>query len=57
MRVSAHENVAVELPLHGRKRLQVAPRHDLVPVYDADLEVADRDELGFGQASNLRGRW
>ena len=53
MGVSAHEDVAVELALHGCQRFQVSPRHHLVAMDDSDLEVANRDELRFGQSCYL----
>ena len=53
MSVPADKDVAVELSLHGSKRLHISPRNDLMAVNDANLEVVDLDHFRLGQTCHL----
>lgn len=47
--VAGDEDVAIELALQRAQRLRVAPRHHLVPVAQAELELANLHSLVLGQ--------
>ena len=49
MRVSCDQNVHVQLSLHASQSLHVTPRHNLVAVDEAYLEVAYLDDFGLWQ--------
>ena len=51
--MAAHQDVAVELSLHGGQGLHVSPGHHLVTVDDSDLEVVNLDDLRLGEALHL----
>ena len=53
VRVSTHQDVAVQLSLHGRQSLVVTPRDHLMPVDDSNLEVVDLDYLGLGETGSI----
>ena len=48
MRVPGDEYVAVELPLQRAEGLRVAPRHDLMAVAQAELELRPAVTLACG---------
>ena len=50
MSVSTHEDVAVELSLHGRECFDVTPGEHLMPMDDTNLEVADLNNFGLWQS-------
>ena len=51
--VSADEDVAVELSLHGGQCLHVAPRDNLVTVDDTNLEVMNLNYFSLGQSCHF----
>ena len=53
VRVSAHQNVAIELTLNGGESLHISPRNDLVSMDNTNLEVVDLDDLGLWQGCDL----
>ena len=53
VRVSTHQNVTVELSLHGRQSLIVTPGDHLMTMDDSNLKVVDLDYLGLGQACSI----
>lgn len=53
--VSRDEDVYVQLPLEERQAGHVAPGDDLVPVDEADLELAHSDHLLLGVVQVLKG--
>lgn len=55
MRVSRDEDVHVQLPLEESQAGHVAPGDDLVPVDEADLELAHGDHLLLGVVQVLTG--
>lgn len=55
MRVSRDEDVHVQLPLEECQAGHVAPGDDLVPVDEADLELAHGDHLLLGVVQVLTG--
>lgn len=56
VRVSGDEDVHVQLPLEKRQAGHVAPGDDLVPVDEADLELAHGDHLLLGVVQVLGGK-
>lgn len=38
VRMPSHKNIHIQLPLQGRQRLVVAPRHNLMPVAQTESE-------------------
>ena len=53
MGVPAHEDIDIELSLHGGESLEVTPGNDLVAVDEADAEVADLDNLCLGECRHV----
>ena len=51
--MAAHQDIAVELSLHGSQGLHVTPGYHLMTVDDTDLEVVNLDDLCLGEALYL----
>ena len=51
--MAAHQDIAVELSLHGSQGLHVTPGYHLMTVDDTDLEVVNLDDLCLGETLNL----
>ncbi len=53
MGMPADKDIYIKLPLNGGQCFQISPGNDLVSVDEANLEVADLDDLCFGQRRHV----
>ena len=53
VRMAAHQDITVELSLHGSQGLHVTPGDHLMTVDDSDLEVVNLDDFCLGEALHL----
>ena len=53
VRVSGHQNVNVKLALQAPQAVVIPPRHNLVPVNNADLKLPNSDHFGFWKLASL----